>query len=311
MNAPSLKVSSQLTLLDVGMYILRLTAESTSEKKITGCLSLHPAPAGKGVIDFFPGEGVTRNTLAKASDVVIVRVKGGPASLLITEYQLDAAAHGRLRLQIEQVANKQGVVRKSLPTAAKAVETPSAPDAPTDAAGAISSALLSTLSKTASPAKSQAVQSLKLLGHISTRGDVVVEDAWLGAPDSKLRIEGFAIAWAKQPEEVSIAYLCRTSKTSDPSIGLDGQFVGSRQQAKPLTSIAFVLSGSKADDYELSGQVVFAGQAPQTIIPDQELSGPTGTEPLVAIYLSVNSKAAQVSPPASPWDTSNAAVFRT
>ena len=48
------------------------------------------------------------------------------------------------------------------------------------------------------------------------------------------------------------------------------------------------------------------------IAPDKELSGPTATEQLVALRVIVKHKAAQVSPPASPWDdAATTQIFRS
>lgn len=268
----NLKISSRIAMLNVGMYIFRYA--SLRSDPLRGCISLHHSPIGKGSVDFFPGEGISRNTLTKQGDCVIVRVKGSQASVLITEYHPEGGTPNSVQLQIEQI----GTAAKTEPRqhAGKAVQL-EAFEAPRPC-------------------------SLKLLGHIETRGDVTVENTWLGNPNSLLRLEGFSIAWDNQPQGLDLAYLCRSSKGGEPQVGLAGQYVGTRRQAKPVTAVAFTLSGPQAGNYELSGEVVFAGHSPLAIAPDKELSGKSGTEQLVAIRIVITPRAAQASPPASPWD---------
>lgn len=275
MNNLSLTVSSRIVVLNVGMYIFRYIADTPASPR-NSSLSLHQAPIGKGVVDFFPASGVVRNTLTTPGDCVVVRIKGAQASVLVTEYHPEGES-AAIQLRIDQIS--------TAPSGPKAIEPSSVP--PTQAA------------------------RLKLHGHIETRGDVVVEDGWLGTPGTPLRLEGFAIDWQDQPQDVNLAYLCRSAKDSEPQVALAGQFVGTRRQAKPITSVAFALTGQRAAHYELSGQVVFGEQPPLAIVPDKELSGPNGTEQLVALRPVITPKAAQVSPPASPWsDTATTQIFR-
>jgi len=274
MNNHSLKVSSRIAVLDVGMYIFRYVSDTSAPKNSS--LSLHQAPIGKGAVDFFPASGITRNTLTAPGDCIIVRIKGAQASVLITEYHPEGES-AAIQLRIDQINT-----------------SPAGP-------------------KPGTTQKANAPQpvGLKLHGHIETRGDVVVENGWLGAPNTLLRLEGFSVDWKDQPQDVSLAYLCRSGKNSEPQIALAGQFVGTRRQAKPITSVAFALTGQRAAHYELSGQAVFGGQPPLTVAPDKELTGPNGTEQLVALRLVITPRAAQVSPPASPWsDTETTQIFR-
>ncbi|MCK2097705.1 hypothetical protein [Thauera aromatica] len=108
-----------------------------------------------------------------------------------------------------------------------------------------------------------------------------------------------------------LAYSCRSGKGAEPDVGTNGHFVGTRRQAKPITSVAFSLSGERAADFELVGQVVFAASPPLAILSAKELTGPTGAEPLVALNLEIRPTATQASPPASPWsDMSRTQVFK-
>lgn len=273
-----LSIHSSIATLEVGMYIFRLVTDALPEAAARVFLSLNQSPIGKGAVDFFPGEGISRNTLSRPGDCVVVRVKGGSAGVLITEYKPEGETRS-IQLRIDRIeANPKAAEQKP--------ERPVAPSA-------------------------QSV-TLKLLGHIERRGDVSVTNDWLGEPSSTARLEGFSIDWADKPKDADLAYLCRTGKDAEPMVAMTGQYAGTRRQAKPITAVAFALTGVDAAHYELSGQAVFAGQAPVTISPDKELSGPSGTEQLVALRIIVQHKAAQVSPPASPWDDmATTQIFRS
>jgi len=150
-----------------------------------------------------------------------------------------------------------------------------------------------------------------LTGHLERAGDVTVEHGWLGAPDSMRRIEGFSITATDIPEGLVLAYSCRSGKNADPDVGTAGQFVGTRRQARPITAVAFALSGEGVTAFELVGQVVFAASPPLTIVAGKELTGPKGTEQLVALQLEIRHKVAQVTPPVSPWnDLSRTHIFK-
>ncbi len=69
-----LKISSRVTLLEPGMYIFRYASQPPADKPV--CIALQQAPLGKGSIDFFPAEGVSKNMLTKLGDTIVARVKG-------------------------------------------------------------------------------------------------------------------------------------------------------------------------------------------------------------------------------------------
>lgn len=81
-----LKISSRVTLLEPGMYIFRYASQPPADKPV--CIALQQAPLGKGSIDFFPAEGVSKNMLTRLGDTIVARVKGGTTTVLITEYHM-------------------------------------------------------------------------------------------------------------------------------------------------------------------------------------------------------------------------------
>lgn len=68
-----LKISSRVTLLEPGMYIFRYASQPPADKPV--CIALQQAPLGKGSIDFFPAEGVSKNMLTHLGDTIVARVK--------------------------------------------------------------------------------------------------------------------------------------------------------------------------------------------------------------------------------------------
>ena len=285
MSISDIEITSSLKQLDPGMWIFRYVARTPAA--VPPLVNLNPAPFGKGVVDFFPSEGVTRNTLVKPGDCIIARVKTAKAVVMISEYHL-AGHPSEVTLKLDRIGKG---------AAAPAASTVGSEDPVTPKSAKAKGAR----GNKAGPADSLNQLNVKLLGHIQMRGDVVVHNDWLGDPNSNHRIEGFALSCDELPEGVSLGYSCRTTRGSQPQVVLANQFVGTRRKAMPITAVAFNLGGPNAGDYVLSGEIAFAGLPPIAIKPGKELAGPTGAEQLVALRIAISKKASQVDT-ASPWD---------
>ena len=290
MKITDVTVSSSLRVVEPGLWIIRYF--ESGSVSAPPAVMLTPAPIGKGSIDFFPGEGVTRNTLTKPGDCLVARVKGGAASLLVSEFH-PAGQAAQVKLRIDKVDTSFAGSAAKAPAPQRATQ-PSAAQPLSDTLNQ-----LNQLSRLTGAATGQGIQ-IKLVGHIERRGDVVVHNDWLGTPTSTQRIEGFSISCEGLPAGVSLGYSCRSDQQATPQVALAGNFVGTRRQAKPITAVAFNLGGAKSADYALSGSVVFAGQPPIAIVTGQELRGLTGREPLVALRLSISPAPRETS--SSPWD---------
>jgi len=282
---PAVEVSSRIAYLQPGMYIIRLASEAPGN-----VITLYPTPVGHGTVDFFPGDGVVRNTLAKVGDCVILRVKAAVGSLLLTEFH-KAGQQKQMKLKIDRVATEGfedgGGSQGFFPTTVRA-----------SAEGADST-----------PVSAPAAQrrdndgsiSVRQLGHLQGVGDAVVQDDWLGDPLGEDRLEGFAISAKGLPVGVTLTYGALVEGTRRYASAVAGQFVGTRQKAKALQGVVFDLTGPNADQFQLSGEVVFAGEPPLVIEPGVQLSGPSGAEHLVALQLSIEPIATRSSA-ASAWD---------
>lgn len=266
-----LEITSTLKLLEPGMYIFRYASKLPEGEMI--CFTLQATPLGKGMVDFFPAEGVSRNTLAKLGDCIVGRVKGAATAVLVTEYRQTGNPSLKADLRVDRIDTSEAIIS-------------SQPKQPTQPAEAY---------------------DLVIAGHIERIGDTVAQDGWLGAPSAKSRIEGFVIEWPDRPEGVDIAYQCHVAGIGQQPPTLSGGYIGSRRQKAPITAVAFALVGPSAEKYRLDGTVVFAGGAVYPVIPGEELRGPTGREQLVAMQLCVfpSSSRQEIAAPRSksPWDS--------
>jgi hypothetical protein len=269
-----LEVHSKIDILEPGMYIFRYASPTPTDALV--CFTLQATPLGKGAVDFFPAEGVTRNTLAKLGDCLIARIKGGPTGVLITEYRQADSADLRVDLRIDRIDTSEAIIAKAYATTAPAEER-------------------------AEPI------ALTLAGHVERIGDTQIRGDWLGNPKGLARIEGFSVQWDDRPAGIDVAYQCSVRQIGQLPAVLSGGFVGTRQRATPIIAVAFALVGPRSDEFKLIGEAVFADGQPQFITPGEELHGPTGTEQLVALRLAVLPLTPQTeinaACPPSPWDT--------
>ncbi|BDM24244.1 cell wall-binding repeat 2 family protein [Pseudomonas sp. LRP2-20] len=271
-----LKISSRVTLLEPGMYIFRYASQPPANKPV--CIALQQAPLGKGSIDFFPAEGVSKNMLTKLGDTIVARVKGGVTTVLITEYHMFDDVIEPIDLRIDRIDTSPAIMRTFAVVAnSEAAATLAAPPA----------------------------IALELTAHLQQAGEVISEEGWAGTPDSDEFLEGFAINWPNKPAGVDLLYT-GTVAGSGPSRNVStGTFIGARGQGLPLLSAGFSLVGPHRKRYELTGHIVFAGAEPQRLIANQMMHGPTGTEPLVALHIAITPvtkmNAARFK---SPWENS-------
>jgi len=255
-----LKITSRVTLLEPGMYIFRYASQPTAERSV--CIALQQAPLGKGVIDFFPAEGVSKNMLTKLGDCIIGRVKGAVTTVLITEYYLADVEVDPVDLRIDRIDTSAAIMRNFMPARPAPESVAFSRTAPTRAI-------------------------LKLTGHLGSGGDVSVTDECLGNEHGTDRLEGFSISWDNKPASVDLVYTSTIAGAGPSQKVLTGSFTGARNKNASLVAVGFGLTGPDRNQYEVSGYVVFAGAAPQPIVNEQMLFGPTGTEPLVAVQLSI------------------------
>ena len=275
-NLDSLKITSRVTLLEPGMYIFRYASQPPAGKPV--CIALQQAPLGKGAIDFFPGEGVSKNMLAKLGDTIVARVKIGIATVLITEYHMFDESIDPIDLRIDRIDTSPAIMRNF--------------------------GVIATAESNAAIASSTAV-TLKLIAHLQGSGDVESTEGWAGEHDGTKRLEGFCVVWDNKPVGVDLVYTSTVAGSGPSPNVATGAFTGTRGKSLSLISTGFSLVGPNCLFYELSGHIVFSGATPQLVVANQMMYGPTGTEPLVALHICITPvtkmNAARYK---SPWENS-------
>lgn len=255
---------TRLLTLEPGMYIVRYASQDTAEEP---CLiSLQPAPIGKSSVDFFPGETVVRNTLSRLGDTLIVRVKNGAGTLLITEYQRADLPVRQVDLRVDRIDTSVDIIRSAQQRSAPVVAS-------------------KALEVAARAERHGSPVVLKLIGHVQAQGDVTANE-WVGNIDQEARLEGFAVVWPNKPQGVDIAYSCKVADVLQPAV-LSGNFSGSRGKRAPITAVAMALVGPRRAEYVLDAQAVFAGCPPQDLVDGQEVTAQHGQAKLVALHVSI------------------------
>ncbi len=312
----NLRLNSRVLALEVGMYIVRYASQLPEGEEVA--ITLQQAPLGKGSVDLFPAEGVSRNTLSRVGDCVIIRVKGDTGALLVTEYHMAGRKQREVNLRVDRIDTSADLVERTLadqtpaaaipglpqrPAAAPAPSRP-APPAPVRApTPALAPQPILEPVRAAPQPMSPLAAPLVFEGHIERRGDVRVDNGWLGNPQGNARLEGFAIHWPNKPEGVDLAYSVRIQNQGKQPAALSGRYAGTRQKAMGITAITFGLIGPNQKQFQLDGQVVFSGAPPQTILNGHEIASPTGLDPLVAISLAIVPKSEANAPRyQSPWE---------
>ncbi|MFJ4157043.1 hypothetical protein ACIPZF_19875 [Pseudomonas sp. NPDC089752] len=272
-----LKISSRVTLLEPGMYIFRYASQPPANKPV--CIALQQAPLGKGSIDFFPAEGVSKNMLSKLGDTIVARVKAGVTTVLITEYHMFDDVIEPIDLRIDRIDTSPAIMR----TFAVVANAEPAPAIATEQPG----------------------MPVAITAHLQNSGEVSSSEGWVGAPDSDEFIEGFAIEWADKPAGVDLLYTCMVAGSGPSRNVSTGTFVGARGQGLPLICAGFSLVGPHRKGYELTGHIVFGNAEPQRLVANQMMHGPTGTEPLVALHIAITPVTKMnAARSKSPWENS-------
>ncbi|WP_236522569.1 hypothetical protein, partial [Pseudomonas syringae] len=197
------------------MYIFRYASQPPANKPV--CIALQQAPLGKGSIDFFPAEGVSKNMLTRLGDTIVARVKGGTTTILITEYHMFDATIDPIDLRIDRIDTSPAIMRNF------AIVTAAEP----------SVGIVSTPMPVA----------LKLVAHLQGAGDVESTEGWAGEPEGTRRLEGFSVVWADKPAGVVLVYTSTVAGSGPSPNVATGAFTGTRGKSLPLVSAGFSLVG--------------------------------------------------------------------
>ncbi len=228
-----LKVTGHLMTLQTGLFCISHAAgqQPPTSAGLPGVrISLPPVSApGNVQIVTFEQDG----WMGGRNNAALVRVRRGPAQVMITIYQEMNTRHDAPRLQVIQLSAESDPLPVPVPAAVPVVseEAPAAP-------------------KESAPAEAPLVQKPEIGAHIQRRGDVTgILGEWMGVPGSQAWIEGFGIAPAHQIQSDDIEYQAVLGKGWLSPWVEGGQYCGSRGMALPILGLCVRLKGAAAKKF--------------------------------------------------------------
>lgn len=228
-----LKVTGHLMTLQTGLFCISHAAgqQPPTSAGLPGVrISLPPVSApGNVQIVTFEQDG----WMGGRNNAALVRVRRGPAQVMITIYQEMNTRHDAPRLQVIQLSAESDPLPVPVPAAVPVVseEAAAAP-------------------KERAPAEAPLVQKPEIGAHIQRRGDVTgILGEWMGVPGSQAWIEGFGIAPAHQIQSDDIEYQAVLGKGWLSPWVEGGQYCGSRGMALPILGLCVRLKGAAAKKF--------------------------------------------------------------
>jgi hypothetical protein len=249
-----LKVTGHLMSLPAGLFCIINEPHGQPHASGLPGVRISPPPYGGGQVEIsgFRPDG----WLAATGDAALVRVKKGPAQILVTIYQLPNLPDAAPKLQVRQLIGQ---------TEGAAPAAPQPPQPP--------------------------AEKIDILAHIQTRGDVGVKfGTWLGERGSQNWIEGFAIGAPEGIDPADLSYQAVLGRGWLSPWVESGQYCGSRGMALPLLGLRVRLQGDAAEQYELTCTASFVdGTAAGPVGQDETCEGPN-LAPLEALLITLTPK---------------------
>jgi hypothetical protein len=256
-----LKVSGNLMTLESGLFCIFNAPGSALPDPGTGLpgvrVSLPPGPVFRPdsvTITSFRDDG----WLGGWNGAALVRVTRGPAQVLVTIYQAPNSQVEAPRLQILRLAESTALPPLTVPAGTR--QAPAIP-----AQGAIPQAAAAV--RVAGPAAPEPQQNspaavaqqvpaesggrAEIVAHVQGRGDVAAMlGEWMGVPDSKRWIEGFAVSprGVVGPNDVEYQAVLGRGWLSPWAEG--GQYCGSRGMSLPILGLRMRLRGEAAERFD-------------------------------------------------------------
>ena len=249
--------------LDSGLFCIFNAPGSALPDAGTGLpgvrVSLPPGPV-------FRPEAVTITSfrddgwLGGWNGAALVRVTRGPAQILVTIYQAPNSQAEAPKLQIIRLAESAALPPLNLPAGQPRPPAPlsalpaqpglpmAPPPAPPPPAGA-------QAAPQQSPAGGGQVANLaeagEVVAHLQGRGDVSARlGEWMGEPDSKRWIEGFAVAPRGQIGPADVEYQAVLGRGWLSPWAEGGQYCGSRGMSLPILGLRMRLRGEAAERFD-------------------------------------------------------------
>jgi hypothetical protein len=130
---------------------------------------------------------------------------------------------------------------------------------------------------------------LSILGHVSRRGDVVVQGGnWIAGPDAPSPIEGVEIRLESRASSWLESQVLASGESNWSGWQSAGQFLGSRGRARPLVGMRIRTTPSAPPDLSVDASALFLGSP---VLRREgahvELRSPAGHDPIVGLQIGV------------------------
>jgi len=245
-----LRVTGHMMSLPTGLFcIVNETSATTGRSGGMPGVRISPPPVGAQEVEIvgFRPDG----WLSADGDATLVRVRRGPAQVLVTIYQLPDQPDSAPKLQVRQLLGET----------AEAAPAPAAP------------------------------QRVDILAHIQTRGDVGARfGVWLGERGSQNWIEGFAVAAPEGMDPADLSYQGVLGRGWLSPWVEAGAYCGSRGMALPLLGLRVRLSGEAAENYDIATSASFVGGTEAGPVGNDETCEGAELAPLEAILITLTPK---------------------
>lgn len=234
-----LKVSGHLMTLQTGLFCVFHTPgqQPPTAAGLPGVRISQPPLKTPGAVEIVTFE--EDGWLGAQNGAALVRVRRGPAQVMITIYQELNSPHEAPRLQVVQLSAQ--------------ADAPAPAAAAASGAGLRAPAVAPRAQGAASASESTSVaagQKPEVGAHIQRRGDVAVRlGEWMGEPGSHAWIEGFGVAPAELIEPSDIEYQAVLGKGWLSPWVDGGQYCGSRGMALPILGLCVRLKGDAAKKF--------------------------------------------------------------
>jgi len=254
-----LKVTGHMMALPAGTFCFVNEPNPTAAQHngMPG-VRVSPPPTGNANVEIigFRQDG----WLSATGDALLVRIRKGPAQVLVTIYQHASQPDAAPKLQVRQLSGGEAPAAAPQPAPAAPQPVPAA----------------------AAPAAIRA----DLMAHIQTRGDVGAKfGEWLGERGSNNWIEGFAISAPEGIAPADISYQAVLGRGWLSPWVEAGEYCGSRGMALPLLGLRIRLNGEAADQYELSYSAHFVGGTSAGPVGNDETCEGDTLAPLEAFHV--------------------------
>ncbi len=255
-----LKVSANLMTLDSGLFCIFNAPGSALPDPGTGLpgvrISAPPGPV-------FRPEAITITSfrddgwLGGWNGAALVRVTRGPAQVLVTIYQAPNFTGEAPKLQILRLAEATALppigMPQAMPGQPQSLPRPAAPaQAPAQVANP--AALPGHPQNTPAGAGQtdvEAARSAEVVAHVQGSGDVTCRlGEWMGTPDSRAWIEGFAVTPRGELGSADVEYQAVLGRGWLSPWAEGGQFCGSRGMSLPILGLRMRLRGEAAERFD-------------------------------------------------------------